>query len=622
MKEKLQSFGRFLSAMVMPNIGAFIAWGLITALFIATGWTPNEKLATLVSPMLTYVLPILIAYEGGHMVGGKRGAVCAAVAALGVIQSDTSVTMLMGAMIMGPLAGWLTKKMDAAFEGHIKPGFEMLVNNFDLGILAMLLAIIGFYGMGPLMAGILAVLNAGANVLVKHGLLPLISIFVEPAKVLFLNNAINHGIFTPLGAEQVKEAGKSIFYMIETNPGPGTGVLLAYMFFSKDKTTKQSAPAALIVHLFGGIHEISFPYILMNPLLLLATIGGSMAAMFWNTLLGLGLTGPASPGSIFAYVGMAPKNQIFLVFLSVVVAAGVSFAIASPIVRFSNAKKSLDEANTSVNDMHAQAKGISAYAETESGARLDLRTLDHIVFACDAGMGSSAMGAAVLQRKLSEAGFDNVKVTHCSVSEVPTDAKLVVCHKDLAERAYKCVPNAKIVTITNFMTAPEYDEIVRDLTNARINTNAETTDGKAEDFHGGVLIEKNILINPALKNKEEVISKIGEMLYESGYVTKKYTEAMFEKEKVFNTAIGNEIAVPHGIESMMGEIRNSGMAVFTFPNGMDWGDGNTVKLVIGIASVGDAHMQTLQKIAVACETTEDVERISKMNKDEIYHLFK
>jgi PTS system mannitol-specific IIC component len=622
MKEKLQSFGRFLSAMVMPNIGAFIAWGLITSLFLATGWTPNEKLATLITPMLTYLLPILIAYEGGNMVGGKRGAVCAAVATVGVIQSDTSVTMLMGAMIMGPLAGWLTKKMDALFEGHIKPGFEMLVNNFDLGILAMLLAIVGFYGMGPLMAAILAVLNAGANVLVNHGLLPLISIIVEPAKVLFLNNAINHGIFTPLGAEQVQQAGKSIFYMIETNPGPGTGVLLAYMFFAKDKTTKQSAPAALIVHLLGGIHEISFPYILMNPLLLLATIGGSMAAMFWNTLLDLGLTGPASPGSIFAYVGMAPKNQIFLVFMSVVIAAGVSFAIASPIVRFAGSKKSLDDANASVDAMHAEAKGLTAYAETASGNKVDLRTVDHIIFACDAGMGSSAMGAAVLQRKLSEAGFDNIKVSHSSVSEIPADAQLVVCHKDLAERAYKCVPNAKIVTITNFMTAPEYDEIVTDLTNARINTNAETIDGKAADFHGGVLIEKNILINPDLKTKDDVIKEMGRILYESGYVTEKYTEAMFEKEKVFNTAIGNEIAVPHGIESMMGEIKNSGMAIFTFPNGIDWGDGNTVRLVIGIASVGDAHMKTLQKIAEACETPEDVERISKMNKDEIYNLFK
>ena len=312
MKERVQSFGRFLSAMVMPNIGAFIAWGLLTALFIDTGWLPNAQLSTIVSPMLTYLLPILIAYQGGKMVGGDRGAIAGTIATVGTI-CGTEYTMLMGAMVMGPFAGWVMKKFDKAIDGKVKAGFEMLVSNFSLGIIGLFLAILGFYFMGPFMAGILTVLSGGVQVLVDHGLLPLISIFVEPAKVLFLNNAINHGIFTPLGAEQVKALGHSIFYMIETNPGPGTGVLLAYWFFSKDENTRASAPGALIVHFLGGIHEISFPYVLMNPLLLLATIGGSMAAMFFNVLFGLGLASPASPGSIFAYVGMAPRGMTLMV---------------------------------------------------------------------------------------------------------------------------------------------------------------------------------------------------------------------------------------------------------------------------------------------------------------------
>ncbi|MBB5182749.1 PTS mannitol transporter subunit IICBA [Catenisphaera adipataccumulans] len=619
MKEKVQSFGRFLSGMVMPNIGAFIAWGLLTALFIDTGWTPNAALATIGTPMLTYLLPVLIAYQGGKMVGGPRGAVAGAVATIGVI-CGTEYTMLMGAMVMGPFAGWCMKKVDAMFEGHIKPGFEMLVNNFSLGILAMLLAILGFYVIGPFMAGVLNVLSAGVQVLVNHQLLPLISVFVEPAKVLSLNNAINHGIFTPLGAEQVKETGRSIFYMIETNPGPGTGVLLAYSFFAKDEHTKQSAPAALIVHLFGGIHEISFPYILMNPLLLLATIGGSVCAMIYNSIMGLGLVSPASPGSIFAFVGMAPKGETIQVLLSIVIAAGVSFLIASPIVRFSNAKKSLDSASDQMADMKAASKGATAYTTSESGQKVDLRTLDHIVFACDAGMGSSAMGSAVLQRKLSAAGFDNITVSHAPVSEIPAGTELVVCHRDLAERAVKSAPNAKLVTITDFMTAPEYDEIIKELQDARLNTNPENAEGS--DFHGGILIKKNIHLNGPEKNKEEVIKEMGKVMYESGYTTEKYTEAMFEKEKVFNTAIGNEIAIPHGIESMTGEIKNSGIAIFTYPDGMDWGDGNIVKLVIGVASVGNDHMAALQKIAEACSTTEDVEKIVKMDVDEIYNLFK
>lgn len=635
MKEKVQSFGRFLSGMVMPNIGAFIAWGLMAALFIDTGWLPNKELNTIVGPFLSYALPLLIAYTGGKMVGGQRGAVMGAIATMGVIQSNPGTTMLMGAMVMGPLAGWVIKQFDKAVDGKIKPGFEMLVNNFSVGIIGLLLAIVGYYIFGPIMAGLLAVLQAGANVLVKHSLLPLVSIFVEPAKVLFLNNAINHGIFTPLGAEQVKTAGKSIFYMIETNPGPGTGVLLAYWLFSKDKATKDSAPGALIVHLLGGIHEISFPYILMNPILLLATISGSFAAMMYNTIFHLGLNGPASPGSIIAFVGMAPKGSTFAVLLSAVIAAAVSFAIATPIIRFSSVKNSLDDAKDQMNTMKNSAKGL-----VHQGAEVDLRTLDQIVFACDAGMGSSAMGAAVMQRKLEEAGFNNIKVEHSSVSEIPDGTKFVICHQDLVERAKKSAPQARIVTITNFMNAPEYDQVVAEIVASRENkpeeAEAETNNTELEaqndqieaqleaheDYKGGVLIKKNILLNRPTQTKEEVIRDIGKIMYESGYTTEKYTEAMLEKEKVFNTAIGNNLAIPHGIEGMTGEILNAGLVIFTYPDGVDWGDGQTVKLIIGIASVGDEHVDTLARIAVACNSEEAVDKILQMSVDEVYNTFK
>ena len=612
MKEKVQSFGRFLSGMVMSNIGAFIAWGLTAALFIDTGWCPNKELSTLVGPFLGYALPLLIAYTGGKMVGGTRGAVMGAIAVMGVIQSNPGTTMLMGAMVMGPLAGWVIKQFDALVEGKIKPGFEMLVNNFSVGILGLIMAILGFYITGPIMAAILALLKAGAEVLVANRLLPLVSLVVEPAKVLFLNNAINHGIFTPLGAEQASEFGKSIFYMIETNPGPGTGVLLAYWLFSRDQGTKDSAPGALIVHLLGGIHEISFPYILMNPLLLLATIGGSFAAMVYNTLLGLGLSGPASPGSIFAFVGMAPKGSTLSVFFAFVIAAGVSFLIASPIVRLSNGKGSLEDARQEVASRKSAAKGLHPAGAGDK--KVDLRTLDQIVFACDAGMGSSAMGAAVMQRKLERAGFGNIKVTHASVSEIPPGAQFVICHEDLAERARRSAPQARLATITNFMNAPEYDEIVNEIIVSRENPHQQSAaqnPAKAArpDYHGGVLIRKNILLNRPKQTKEEVICDMGRVLHESGYVTERYTEAMLKKEEVFNTAIGNKLAIPHGVEGMTGEILNAGIAIFTYPDGVDWGNGQTVNLVIGIASVGDEHLETLSKIATTCSSEAEVEKI-------------
>lgn len=467
MKAKIQTFGRFLSGMVMPNIGAFIAWGLLTALFIEKGWFPNEQLSSIVSPMLTYVLPILIAYQGGKMVGGDRGALMGAIATIGVI-CGTEYTMFMGAMIMGPLAGLVIKKFDKAVDGHIPAGFEMIVNNFSVGILGLIMAVIGYYLIGPFMGVILGALSAGVNVLVTHGILPLVTVFVEPAKILFLNNAINHGIFSPLGAEQIADTGKSVFYMIESNPGAGAGILLAYMFFSKDKKTKDSAPGALIIHLFGGIHEIYFPYVLMNPFLLLAAIGGSLAAMTYYTIFDIGLSGPASPGSIIAYFLLAPKGSTLAVLLGVVIAAAVSFVIAIPIIRLTGNKNegSLEDASAKMKDMKAASKGeaVSATAEEvgQQTAAIPAEEIKHIVFACDAGMGSSAMGASVLKKKIQKAGLD-IEVTHASVSSIPPEAQIVVTHQDLKERAMKSAPQARLVTITNFMTAPEYDELVESL---------------------------------------------------------------------------------------------------------------------------------------------------------------
>ena len=624
MKEKVQSFGRFLSGMVMPNIGAFIAWGLITALFIAAGWFPNEQLATMVSPMLSYVLPVLISYTGGRMVGGQRGAVMGAIACVGVVCGAPDYPMLMGAMMVGPLGGLVIKKFDQAVEGKIPAGFEMLVNNFSIGILGMILAIIGFYLIGPVMAAVLIFLQGGVDILVNMGLLPLVSIFVEPAKVLFLNNAINHGIFTPLGAQQAETMGRSIFYMIETNPGAGAGVLIAYWMFAKDKITRDSAPGALIVHVLGGIHEIYFPYVLMNPLLLLATIGGSVAAMFFNTLFNVGLVSPASPGSILAMLAVAPRGGQIMVILSFLIATAVSFVIAAPIVKMSNSNASLEDAQNQMSDMKAASKGQAsaggAYAATADGGEVDLRTLDTIVFACDAGMGSSAMGAAVLQKKLEAAGLTNIKVKHFSVSEVPAGIKFVVCHQDLVERARKSAPSARIVTISNFMNAPQYDQIVAEIIDARSNRNA--ADADSSDFHGGVLLKKNIVLNNAPVDKETAIRTIGQMLVDSGYVTEKYVDGMVAKEDVFNTAIGNNLAIPHGIESVIGEIKNSGLAIMTYPEGIDWGDDEIVKLVIAVASAGDDHVETLGKIAMTCESEEAVEKILHMSVDEIYELFK
>ena len=458
MKEKVQLFGRFLSGMVMPNIGAFIAWGLITALFIPTGWWPNESLAALVSPMSTVLLPLLIAYTGGAAIHGQRGGVIGAIATMGVIVGS-DIPMFIGAMIVGPLAAWVMKKFDRLLEGKIPAGFEMLVNNFSLGILGAVLTLLTLKGVTPLVESLNEAMRAGVGFFVDNKLLPMASIFIEPAKVLFLNNAINHGIFSPMGIQQVEETGKSIFFLLEANPGPGLGVLLAYCLAGKG-SAKSSAPGAVIIHFLGGIHEIYFPYILMNPLLLLSVIAGGASGIFVEQMFGAGLSAPASPGSIIAILGMTPRGGYLPVILGVLVATAVSFFISMPILKFAAKDEDLESSKNRMKEMKNAAKGI---ADEKKAVAVDTKDIRKIVFACDAGMGSSAMGATVLKKKLTAAGLGGIEVMHFPVSSIPSDAQIVVTHQELGERAGHSNPTARLVLITNFLAAPEYDELIKEL---------------------------------------------------------------------------------------------------------------------------------------------------------------
>ncbi|MCB1759635.1 MAG: PTS mannitol transporter subunit IICBA [Gammaproteobacteria bacterium] len=455
LKVGVQSLGRFLSGMVMPNIGAFIAWGLITAMFIPTGWLPNESLAELVGPMIKYLLPLLIGYTGGKLVGGDRGAVAGAITTMGVV-IGADIPMFLGAMIVGPLGGLAIQRFDASIHGKIKPGFEMLVNNFSIGIIGMIMAIVAYKLIGPVVAVITQGLGDGVGWIVEHHLLPLVSIIVEPAKILFLNNAINHGVFTPLGAEQAAATGSSIFYMIETNPGPGLGVLLAYMLAGRGMAQK-SAYGASIIHFFGGIHEIYFPYVLMKPKLILAVIAGGMSGVAFNMITGNALAGPPSPGSVFALSLMSTSAMgIVLTLASIAVAAAVSFTIAAVIVRRDlGATDNLGAAQAAVADMKAESKGVAAAAAMAGAVK-------RIVVACDAGMGSSAMGATVLRGKLADAGLD-IEVTNAAINDLE-EADIVITQAELSDRARAKLPGAEHLSIGNFMDAGFYDELVARLT--------------------------------------------------------------------------------------------------------------------------------------------------------------
>jgi len=625
MKNGLQRFGKFLSAMVMPNIGAFIAWGFITALFIADGWLPNERLASIQPYMLYYLIPVLIAGQGGYMVGGDRGRVMGAIAVMGTIAGvggTEGQPMLLGAMVMGPLAGWCIKKFDQFMETRMPAGFEMLINNFSVGILGMLLAILGFYGIGPAMTAILAVLSAGVDVLVNHGLLPLAAIFIEPAKVLFLNNAINHGIFTPIGTEQALETGRSIMYMLEADPGPGLGVLLAYWAFAKDKMTKQSVPGAVIIHFFGGIHEIYFPYVLMNPLVIIAPIVGNMVAIFWFSIMKCGLVSPAAPGSIIAFLSMTPKDKMWQTIVGVLLATVVSFLIAAPIIKFTDKGKNLEDAQDQVAASKAQAKGAALAA----GAGIaDPSLVKKIIFACDAGMGSSAMGATKFRNRIKELRPD-ITVTNTSVDNIPADCDIAVVQEMLIDRAQKSAPQAEIVSIGNFLADPALDVLFEKITSDPVSavTESMAMEAAAEEKAAApaepkpsVMHASGILLQQPSVTKETAIRLAGKLLVDEGCVEPPYVEAMLDREKVFTTYMGMGIAIPHGTSEAKAQVKKTGITLVQFPEGVDFGD-EKANLVFGIAGIGDEHLDMIQKIVQALDdpaalekmkTTDDVDWI-------------
>lgn len=505
LKAKVQKLGSTLSSMVMPNIGALIAWGVLTALFIPDGYLPNESFASMVGPMLTYLIPLLVGYTGGKVIAGERGAVVGAIATMGVIVG-TEIPMIMGAMIMGPLGGFVIKKFDAIFQSKIKTGFEMLVNNFSAGLIGFALALVGFQAIGPVVDRLTQAMAAGVETILNAQLIPLTNIFIEPAKILFLNNAINHGILTPLGTEQVSETGRSILFLLEANPGPGLGVLLAFTLFGKG-SAKSTAPGAMIIHFLGGIHEIYFPYVMMKPLLFLAVISGGVSGSFVFQLLGAGLRAPASPGSIIAILAMTPMGSYLPVILGVVAGAAASFAVAAVILK-ADSKEAVDTFEESVKATQAaklSAKGLAG--------QTSLTGIQHIIFACDAGMGSSAMGASILRKKINAAGLPQ-DVTNRAINNL-TDAAntLIVTQEELKNRAQQKAPNATFVAIENFLNSPKYDEIVATLSGTNLKETVVAKPAPILDFDLAN-INEIVLVHDDRKGSATMGQKVVERILE------------------------------------------------------------------------------------------------------------
>lgn len=604
MKAKIQRFGRALSAMVMPNIGAFIAWGLITAIFMSGGWWPNEKISLLISPMLKYMLPMLIAYTAGKNVAGVRGGVAGAVAAMGVIVgSDTP--MFIGAMLMGPLAGYCVKKFDAFVKGKVHSGFEMLVDNFSLGIIAMILAIFGHLLIGYAVSWVTGLLSSGVNWMLSHKLNPLLAILVDPAKVLFLNNAVNHGIMTPLGIQQAAEMGQSMLFLIDPNPGPGLGMLLACWVFGKG-TTRQSAPGAAVIQLFGGIHEIYFPYVLARPVLLLAVMAGNICALIFYTIVDFGLVAPASPGSIISIILMSPKGKLFIGILGVLISTVVSFLLSWPMIKSRPDFQGEEESRPVAGDKSAESVSLGT-------------AVRKIVFACDAGMGSSALGATRFKARLMKAGHPGILCTNSAVGALPSDASVVVCQKVLAEQARQNAPHARVIEIENFLSDPALDALLSAVT-ASFASSASSASEPGLSSGPTLILKENVLSALPSETKEEAILRAGNLLLSSGYVGQSYVEAMLEREKLSTTYMGMGLAIPHGTSEAKKSVRHSGVVVLQYPEAVDF-DGEKARLVIGIAGVGDEHLSILARVSEALEDEDVLNSLYTASADELWAFF-
>jgi len=601
---RIQRFGTLLSNMIMPSIGAIIAWGLITAFFIPDGWTPNEKIATVVGPTIFYVLPTLIAYTGGMIVYGVRGGVVGATSLIGVIMATSDPLfvgdqggspMFLGAMIMGPLTAYLMKRADALWHHKIKPGFEMLVNNFSAGILAAVMVVVGMFAVAPVLRVVMGWLGDAVNFLVDNGLLPLTSLFIEPAKVLFLNNAINHGVLTPLGIDEAAETGKSVLFLLEANPGPGLGLLLAYSIFGRG-VARATAPGAAIIQFFGGIHEVYFPFVLMKPKMILATIAGGMTGIFLFTAFEVGLRAPAAPGSIFAVYAQTPGGDFVGITAGVFGAAAVSFLVAAVLLRLDRSEEGdLVEAASHMESMKGKESAATAAVLPPQRGSVD-SPITSIVFACDAGMGSSAMGASVLRRKITEAGFSDVTVVNQAISNLSDEYDLVVVHADLSDRAHERTPSAAHVTVENFMSSPRYDEIVTLLHRTNKPAGASTgveTEVAADE---GILPESSVVLSGGARNRDDAITEAGRLLVEAGAVDPAYVDAMHERERSVSTAMGSLLAIPHGTNEAKDTVHRTALSFVRYDDELDW-SGKPVKFVVGIAGAGKDHLPMLGQIA-------------------------
>lgn len=598
LRVRIQKVGTFLSSMVMPNIGVFIAWGFLTALFIPTGWIPNEDLNNLVGPTLKYLIPVLIGYTGGTIIHGRRGGAVGAAATMGVV-IGADITMLIGGMIMGPLAAYLMKNVDDFLAGRVKTGLEMLVDNFSLGIVGAILMVLGYWAIEPIFSFILSVMTVCVNFIVAENLLPFVSIFVQPAQLLFLNNAINHGIMVPIGIEQAATTGKSLLFLVEANGGVWTGAVLAFALFGKG-IAKKSAPAATLIMFLGGIAEVCFPFVLAKPKTIIGPIAGNMAGLFTLGILNGGTVAAVSPGSFLALLAMTPKGSFFANITGYIVALVVTCAVTGLILSRDKSAESDDMVSDDNKDSGIE-KLVPLAQDMKSVTQMS--AVNKIVFACDAGMGSSVMGVSKMKVKLKKAMLD-IEVEHSAVKDIPSNADIIITSSALEARVQNTIKKYNkaipVFAMSNLLNDKEYDKIIEQIKNH-----------KAEE-EKPIFSVDNIRLNTSFNSKEDAIRACGQILVDNGYVYSEYIDDMLLREKSASVYVGNHLAIPHGINGSEKHIIHSGISFIQIPNGVKFGD-EIAYVLIGIAGKNGQHIQILSSVATIFSEEENIERLKNTN---------
>jgi PTS system mannitol-specific IIC component len=613
MMKTLNRMGRFLSTMVFQNIAGLIALGMLRVMFGSNGWWPIAGIDGLINPMTQYFVPILFGYTGGKLIGDQRGGVIAAFAVIGLVAGNPSdYSMILPAMIMGPAIGMIIKKTDLWLESRIPLGLEMLCYNSAAAFIGLLATIIAYYYISPGVVQALQVVVTGSAKIASSGYLFLIAFIIEPAKIFFFNNVINHGFLEPLGIHQMKEYGKSVFFMLESNPGPGFGMLMAYFFCSAGQE-KGNIKSSIVIQLIGGIHEVYFPYALQKPLLIFPLILGGMAGDFIFSILHAGLVAAPTPGSILTFLLFSPRGVHFSMLLGFAASAAVSFAGSYFVLNRKVMEVNEFEENNRVTPTQQQ-QFISNVDITST--KLEQK----VVFACDAGMGSSALGAAILRKKLKEADLHFV-VENCSVDELSNDADIVISHMNLTERARASAPYARHFSVNSFLDHTFYQQLIDSLKHGQMQMGAkpkETVILEDQIF----FTQEHIMFKMEAKNKWEALLQIGQKLIRMGHVEKGFVQEMRQRELIQSTYIGNGVAIPHGMDGESEYIIKSGIVIAHYPKGINFGSGETAYLLIAVVGRHFEKIGHVAQIAYMIDTVGFVNQlIQAKSKKEMYDLF-